>query len=142
MPLITDEVAPHVRNALSGLETPVTLKFHPQPGSPASEAMEQLLDELTAFSDKLVVEKESALPAPMPPEEAEDLESSITEFWVDGKPTGIRYLGFPGGHEFGPFLEAMVAVSKHSAPKISEATRQWIEALDKPLHLEVFVTPT
>ncbi|MBX5465951.1 MAG: hypothetical protein K6U14_00440 [Firmicutes bacterium] len=142
MPLITEAVAPHVREALRGLHTPVTLKFHPHPASPASEAMEQLLAELTAFSDKLVVEKVPDLPDPVPPEESADLEGSVTEVWVDGHPTGIRYLGFPGGHEFGAFLEALVAVSTHAEPRLAPSTREWLASLRQPLHLEVFVTPT
>jgi alkyl hydroperoxide reductase subunit AhpF len=142
MALMTDEVRQQVAEFLQGLDHPVGAEFHPKDGDPASDAMRQLLDELSALTPKLEVRIHDEAPPLLPPETEGDLESSVTWFTVDGQPTGVRYLGFPGGHEFGTFLEAMAELSLDRPADISEATRTYLTQLTKPIHIQVFVTPT
>jgi alkyl hydroperoxide reductase subunit AhpF len=55
--------------------------------------------------------------------------------------TGIRFFGIPAGHEFSSLVDAVVAASR-AEPKLAPPTAAWLSALDRPLHLQVFVTPT
>ncbi len=54
---------------------------------------------------------------------------------------GIRYYGIPSGYEFGSLLEDIQTVAK-GQPDLSQETINLISQIDKPLRLQVFVTPT
>lgn len=142
MALMPDDVKQQVTEHLANLEEPVTMEFFPEPGHPASDAMHQLLDELAALSPKLTVERHPGPASPVAPETADEVESSVTQLKVGGRPTGVRYLGFPGGHEFATFIDELIQVSQQKAPELSSDTVTFLQSLTKPLHLEVFVTPT
>lgn len=142
MSLMTDDIKAEVREFLGGLDKPVTVHVHPVEGDGASDAVKELWSDLHALNGKIEVALEARRPEPIGPETPEDLESAITTFSVDGADVGIRYLGFPGGHEFGPMLQALRDLSTGAAPELSAAARDYVASLTRPLHLEVFVTPT
>ncbi|HFB67527.1 MAG TPA: glutaredoxin, partial [Calditrichae bacterium] len=58
-----------------------------------------------------------------------------------GKDYGIRYYGIPSGYEFGSLLEDIQEVAK-GTPALSEESIKLIQQIDKPLRIQVFVTPT
>ncbi len=142
MSLMTEDIKAEVREFLQGLDKPVTVHVHPVEGDAASAAVKELWSDLHALNGKIEVALEGERPTPIGPETAEDLESAIATFSVDGGDVGIRYLGFPGGHEFGPMLQALRDVSTGAAPELSPAARDYVASLKRPVHLEVFVTPT
>jgi alkyl hydroperoxide reductase subunit AhpF len=142
MALMSDSVRDEVAQFLEKLDQPVVCRFYPKAEHPASEAMGQLLEELASLNPKIHVQRENEMPAPVPPETADELESSITVIGLDGQKSGVRYLGFPGGHEFGAFLEDLLRVSTNSAPNLAAATVEYLQGLKDPVHLQVFVTPT
>lgn len=53
----------------------------------------------------------------------------------------IRYFGIPGGYEYGVFIEDIVDVSLGKAD-LSKETIEKLSKIDKPVHIQVFVTPT
>ncbi len=54
---------------------------------------------------------------------------------------GIRYSGVPSGHEFSTLIDDILLVSKRDSG-LSPKTREFLKNLDRPLLLQVFVTPT
>ncbi len=54
---------------------------------------------------------------------------------------GVQYLGIPSGHEFSTLINDILIVSKRNSG-LNEKTREFLKNLDKPLHLQVFVTPS
>lgn len=54
---------------------------------------------------------------------------------------GIRFSGVPSGHEFSTLINDILLVSKRDSG-LSQKTRDYLKALDQPLLLQVFVTPT
>ncbi len=54
---------------------------------------------------------------------------------------GIRFFGIPSGYEFMSLLEAIKLVSSGHV-HLSPATLEQIQTLDRPVHIQVFVTPT
>ncbi|PSR24122.1 MAG: hypothetical protein C7B45_00475 [Sulfobacillus acidophilus] len=142
MAIITENIRSDVQDFLKDLRDPVTVDFYPQPESPASEPMKQLLQELHELAPLIQVVEHPQSAAPIAPETAEDIEGPVTTFSVRDAFTGIRYLGFPGGQEFGTFLQDLVDLSVGQEVSLSTATQQWLKTLEAPLHLEVFVTPT
>lgn len=142
MPLVSEEVRGQIADMWQDLDRPVTFHFYPRAGSPASEAMGELLGELATIHPKVKVTTHEEALAAIPPEEPGDLESAVTTLGVDDQPTGIRYLGFPGGHEFGAFIETIRELSTGQMPQLDPATKTLLSELKSPLHLQVFVTPT
>jgi glutaredoxin-like protein len=57
------------------------------------------------------------------------------------KDHGIRFYGIPSGYEYTSLIEAMVDVSR-GRTSLSDKTKEALRALDKDIHLQVFVTPT
>jgi glutaredoxin-like protein len=55
--------------------------------------------------------------------------------------TGIRFFGIPAGYEFSALVEAAISASSGGAALAPE-TERWLASLDRPLHVQVFVTPT
>jgi glutaredoxin-like protein len=54
---------------------------------------------------------------------------------------GIRFSGIPSGHEFGTLISDILLVSRRDSG-LSDKTREYLRALEQPLLLQVFVTPT
>jgi len=54
---------------------------------------------------------------------------------------GIRFFGIPSGYEFMSLIEAIIDVSK-GRTGLSPRTREALQALQKDVKIEVFVTPT
>lgn len=57
------------------------------------------------------------------------------------KDYGIRFFGLPYGYEFASFLEAIKLVSTGN-PGLSDASKKFLDTLEKDVHIQVFVTPT
>ncbi len=54
---------------------------------------------------------------------------------------GIRYYGIPSGYEFSSVIHDILMVSRGDSDLRPE-TREWLESLTEPVHMQVFVTPT
>jgi alkyl hydroperoxide reductase subunit AhpF len=101
---------------------------------------QQLLRELASVTDKLQLEVYNFLLD----------KEKVAEYAVDKVPAtvirnsknlGIRFFGFPAGYEFSVLLDAILAISKGDSG-LSPESREKVEKITRPLHLEVFVTPT
>ncbi len=77
-------------------------------------------------------------------------EAKAKEYGVDKVPAvvvvgkkdyGIRYYGIPYGYEFNTLIETIINVSKGTT-NLSEDTKAKLKTLDKPVHIQVFVTLT
>lgn len=103
----------------------------------------EILTELAALSDGKLVYREVAVT------EGKDLakqyEINKTPALVfldsDGRDQGFRFYGAPVGYEFMALLEDIVDVSR-GQPRLSEAARAQVAAIDQPLLIQVFSTPT
>jgi glutaredoxin-like protein len=56
-------------------------------------------------------------------------------------PNNIRIFGIPSGYEYASLIEAIVDASKGSTDLLPE-TVEALKAIDKPIHIQTFVTPT
>ncbi|MFX0172527.1 MAG: thioredoxin family protein [Candidatus Hodarchaeota archaeon] len=62
---------------------------------------------------------------------------------VEGLGKGlIRFFGIPSGYEFGSLIESIIMSGKEGPLDLDPDVVKEIEQIDKPLHLQVFVTPT
>jgi alkyl hydroperoxide reductase subunit AhpF len=59
----------------------------------------------------------------------------------DGTAPRVRFVGYPGGHEFTSFLETLGSVGRDNWG-LSEETVELLAQVRKPIDLKTFVTPT
>lgn len=103
---------------------------------------EQIARQLAALSERASVEAYDL-----------DRDAAVAErFGVDkvpavvlidqhGRDAGIRYYGIPAGYEFTTLVEALIDVSR-GRTELSDRARESLKALQEPVTLKVFVTPT
>jgi len=137
----------HLEKRLAGPVT-VDLFIEPKstivvPGRPECELCEEtraLLEDVASLSQQITltvhdVRAESELTR-------ETGVSRVPTLVLRGAARGVvRYVGIPAGLEFGTLLEDLAAVSR-GATTLGEESRTKLATLTKPVHVQVFVTPT
>jgi glutaredoxin-like protein len=141
MGLIGDQDIVEIRDRFKQLVNPVKLvHFTQELNLEYGREAKQLLQEVAATSDKISVEVFNFLID----------KEKVAEYGVDkvpatvvrnGKDYGIRFYGIPAGYEFSNLLDAISIVSAGDSG-LGEDTKEKLQAITQPLHLEVFVTPT
>ena len=141
MPMLPDDVKAQVRETLADLENPVHLVLFTQ----TLECMycqenRQLMEDVASLSDLVDVTVYNFIT------DAEKAE----EFGVDKIPAtvimgeedyGIRFYGIPAGYEFTTLIHSIRMIGT-TGSQLDEQTREALDALTEPVHLQVFVTPT
>jgi glutaredoxin-like protein len=100
----------------------------------------QLLEEVNTLSEKIelrvydfVADKEKA---------SEYGIDKIPGISILGeKDYGIKFYGIPSGYEYTSLIEAIVDVSREKT-NLNQKIKDSLMALDKDLHIQIFVTPT
>jgi len=141
MPILDEKTRNEVQKILGNLKKPVRLKLWTQPMEcMACRQTHELLDEVVSLNDKLSLE---VYPVEAVTAESKDkTEDKLPAIAVIGeKDHNIRFYGVPAGYEFSSLLNAILIVST-GVTKLLPETRHWLATLEKPLHLQVFVTPT
>ncbi len=143
--LLNDDIVRQVREVFAPLQQPVSLLFFGQEDCDTCDETRQLLEEVAALSDQIDLQTYDL---------QADLEAAA-EYRVDKAPGivvaaregdrvvdyGIRYAGIPAGHEFTSLIQDILLVGGRDSA-LSEPTRAYLKSLDRPLRLQVFVTPT
>ena len=141
MPMLPDDVKAQVRETLADLENPVHLILFTQ----TLECMycaenRQLMEDVAGLSDMVDVTIYNFVT------DAEKVE----EYGVDKIPAtvivgdqdyGIRFYGIPAGYEFTTLIHTIRMIGV-TGSQLDEQTRQALDALTEPVHMQVFVTPT
>jgi len=100
----------------------------------------ELVQEVAAISDKLKVDVYDFVKDSNKAEEYGI--DKVPAIIISGrKPYGIRFYGVPAGYEFKPFTDDIINASRGTT-SLSEATKERLRLVDKPVHIQVFVTPT
>ncbi len=140
--LIDDATAEAVRRKLGELERPVQLVLFTQTTAACATCREQreLLEELTALSDKLTLETKD-LVADAPEARRLGVVRVPTTAVIAERDFGVRFVGVTAGYEFDSLLEAIAAVSKGESG-LGHELEQLASMITKPTHLEIMVTLT
>lgn len=104
----------------------------------------QIAEEVAALSDKISLEIKDFVKDKAVAEQYKIDKIPATLILRGGdnpKDYGIRYYGIPSGYEFSSLIHDILMIGKGDSGLTAE-TRQWLAQLQKPLHLQVFVTPT
>ena len=142
MALLADDVASQLKEEFSKLVNPVRLAVFSQAlADPESEQVKRLVEELGAIDPRLTAESYNFV---LDTEKVEALRiARIPAIAILGaeKDYGIRMYGLPSGYEFGTLVDAILDVSRGESGLLEE-TRQALAALERPVHVQVFSTPT
>lgn len=142
MALITDDVAEQLRQEFQKLKDPVRLAVFSQAlADPESEQVKRLVDEVAALDPKITAEAYNFVL---------DTEK-VAAFGIQRIPAiailgaskdyGIRMYGLPSGYEFGSLIDAILDVSSGDSGLLAP-TREALAAIARPVHVQVFSTPT
>jgi glutaredoxin-like protein len=147
MTLLNKPDQAHVREHLvSQMVAPVhLLTFIDSPTCQSCAATVSLLQEVAGLSDRVWVEvlERAAAPERAATYGVDKTPAIVVLAGADGelRNTRMRFFGVPTGYEVVSLIEAIVAGSKGEV-RLAPATRAFLDRLDRPLHLQVFVTPT
>jgi glutaredoxin-like protein len=143
MSLVPEEHKTHVKEQLqANMKDPVRLIVFTQ----------EIECEFCKESRELVLEVASYVPDKVKVEVYDFVKDAekAKEYGVDKVPAiaiigtkdyGVRYYGIPYGYEFNPFIDNIINVSKGTT-NLTEETKAKLKTLDKPVHIQVFVTLT
>lgn len=127
-------LTPDILNALKGytanMKADVTLVL--QTGDHEKRAeLKDFLTGIASVSERISFEERDA------PDALRSPISFLLE--VDGKDSGIRFSGIPGGHEFNSLILALLNASG-TPIKLDDSLKEIISGIDEPLAFEVFVS--
>lgn len=141
MQMLTDKVLADVKKALSNMKKEVLLVLFTQDFEcHFCKETRQLLEELVQVNPLLKLEIH----------QFENDKDAVEKYKVDKIPAiavigekdyGIRFYGIPSGYEFSSLLSAILMVST-GITKLTDKGKEFLDSLEKPVHLQVFVTPT
>ena len=141
MSSLTDGDRKKVQAVLSGMKAPVRLVFFTQTiGCETCPPTRQILNELVSLSDQLTLE-ELNLVLDAEQARAYGVDRAPAIAVVGTEDTGIRFIGMPTGYELVSLIDAIQLVSSGESG-LSEESRALVAAVDAPLVIQVFVTPT
>ena len=142
MPMIKESDQQAIKERFSAVTTPVSMVLFTRKSEPPEHAgeMATVLQELADLAETLTLEifdfeMDSAMA------EKYGVERMPAIVLVGEKDYGVRYYGFPFGHEFPAFIDDIIDVSKGESG-LSPETRERLTKLPTPVHLRVISTPT
>ena len=141
MTLLNDSIRSEVQKRFKELENPVKIiNFTQEIECQYCAETRRLMEEIASLSDTLSFEVYNFVTDKGEAQKYKIDKIPATVVMGD-KDYGIRFYGIPSGYEFVSILESIVMVSKRESG-LSAETKKKLAAIKKPLHLEVFVTPT
>lgn len=144
--LLDPQITRQIQQVFEGIQEPVhVLLFTSKANCDSCDEARQLLEEVIALNDKLEIRVYDI-------DQNQDLASRFNVTNAPGivfaakdgddvKNLGIQFSGIPSGHEFNTLINDILIVSRRDSG-LDAKTREYLKNLDKPLHLQVFVTPT
>lgn len=144
--LLNDQIVQQIKEVFGELKKPVQiLFFETSQNCETCQDTRQLLEEVVELDGTLGLEIHDY-----------DNEKQVAaQFNVTKAPTiviaardgdqvidlGIQFAGIPAGHEFSTLINDILMVSSRDSG-LSAKAREFLKSLEKPVHLQVFVTPT
>jgi len=139
MSVLSDHDKEHLKRLFETLTDEVTVTMFTQEFEcPYCKDTRALLQEVAALSPKIRLEVYDFV---KDAQKAKDLGvDKIPAIIVTGKkPYRMRFFGIPAGYEFISLMEAITDASKGTT-SLSQATKDRIKQITKPVHIQVFVT--
>jgi glutaredoxin-like protein len=143
MTLLSEEIKKEVQTELQSLKNEAKLiVFTQEIECEYCNENRLLAEEIASLSDKIKVEVYNfTLDKNKVEEYGIDKIPAIAVCDGTGKDYGIRFYGIPAGYEFTSLIEAMRMVSLGESG-LKEESKKELQKLNKPVHIQIFVTLT
>ena len=144
--LLNDDIVAQIKEAFGGIKHPVQiLIFTSKENCDYCDDTLKLLEEVTAIDERIgLTVHDLHADADLAKHYRVDKAPGIVIAAKEGDQItdmGVQYSGIPSGHEFGTLIQAILMVSSRESG-LSPQMREYLQKLEKPVHLQVFVTPT
>lgn len=144
--LLNDEIIDQIRQVFEQLKNPVeVLFFGSKHDCQYCEDTLQLVEEVVEISPKLSLSRyDIDEQADVARQYNVDKVPGLVIAGKDGERSmdyGVRFAGIPSGHEFSSLIHDLVLVSGGDSG-LDQKTRTYLKSLNKPVLLQVYVTPT
>ncbi len=141
MPLLNEEIRQEVSRFLEDLPGPVRLVMFTQEFECEYCAeTRQLVEEIADLSPRITAEIYD-FQADRAKAEELGVDKIPAIAVIGAQDYGVRFYGIPSGYEFSSLLHTTRSVAA-GKPDLSDATLKVLGGLTKPVHIQVFVTPT
>jgi alkyl hydroperoxide reductase subunit AhpF len=146
MPLLSSADQQKLRDAFASMTRPVHVLFFTQTlDCDSCPTAKQILDELPPLSARITIDEVNlVLDRDRAAQFGVDRAPAIAlTYEEDGtqKDSRIRFLGAPSGYEFVSLVQALL-LAGGAESELTDASRQRLAAVDKPVTMQVFTTPT
>lgn len=143
MRLMDKDTQDQVRNLLAAVQSPVTIHMFTQEFECAyCKETRQIAEEVAELSDQVTLQVHDFIEDQALAEEMGiDKIPALAIHGENDRDFGIRFYGIPSGYEFTSLLEAILAVGT-GENELDASTLEFLESIESPLHIQVFVTPT
>jgi len=148
VPLLSPADQDKLRAEFDKMTRPVRLLFFTQTiGCETCPQTKQILDELPVLSDRIAIEEVNlVLDKERAGQFGVDRSPAIAIAYEDAAGTvadsRIRFWGAPAGYEFISLVQAVLLVGGGRESTLTDASKTALAAVDRPLTLQVFTTPT
>jgi alkyl hydroperoxide reductase subunit AhpF len=147
MALLSSADQQRLRDAFAEMTRPVRLVFFTQTlDCETCPQTRQILDELQPLSDRITIDEVNLiLDGDKAKQYGVDRAPAIAVVGQDEagqeRDSHIRFLGAPAGYEFMSLVRAVILVGG-GAPTLTDRNRSRVAAVEKPIVMQVFTTPT
>ena len=147
MALLSTADQQKLRDAFNEMTSSVRLLFFTQAlECETCPQTKQILDELPPLSDKISIEEVNfVLERDRAARYGIDRVPAVALERLDGDGNGtdarIRFIGTPSGYEFISLVQAVLLVGGRPSG-LTEENRRRVMAVNQPVHMQVFTTPT
>jgi len=141
MAILEDKIREQIKTLFEALQNQVRIVNFTQEFECAFCRMtREMLEELGHLSEKITVEVYDFV------RDAETVKRYAVDkipatALVGEKDYGIRFYGVPAGYEFTSLIEGIIDVSRRK-PNLSQDILTELGKVDRPVHIQVFVSPT
>jgi len=147
MSLISPADQQALRDAFSTMTRPIRLLFFTQSvGCETCLQTRQILDELPLLTDKVAIEEVNLVldVDRVKAYAVERVPAIAIAYEEDGavKDSRIRFIGTPAGYEFISLIQAILLVGGGRASTLTAENRARVEAVEEPVTIQVFSTPS
>ncbi|HOJ92440.1 MAG TPA: thioredoxin family protein [Dictyoglomaceae bacterium] len=108
---------------------------------PYCQQTREILEELTSISNLLELEIHDFLADEIIAKKYNVDKIPAILFEKNNEVLNVRYFGLPSGYEFSSLIEDIMDISRGET-QLSPETKKVLATVDKPVHIQVFVTPT
>ncbi len=141
MSMLNEKIIDQLKDLFKGLNHDVHLKFFTQEMEcQYCKETHGLLEEISSVNPKIHLDIYDFQKNQKEVEEYK-IDKIPALVVMDEKDRGIRFFGIPSGYEFSSLISSIMLVSTGNH-QLKKSTQDFLNYVKKPVHLQVFVSPT